>query len=443
MAGASDASGDDQLEVVRGVWRAVLNVDDVDTSTHFFRAGGTSIKGAMLLSRIRKATGVRIPVQDFLRDPTPGAIAALLTGAPQPTTAGPVSAAGGDLSADVAGMLSDAVASGRILGAQVHAIRGSQVVLDLAAGAANDQTAMTTGSTFRWFCAGKPLTALACATLVDAGALEWTQRLADHFPELRAAPVGEVTVAQLLNSTSGIVETEPLAATAEGLAALSMSGPAGTVAYYSYYSGWQVLRTLVERVTRGDFMTYFQKAVSQPLGLDATTCDPVGTAAADGHRVSQGSLEPNGWMPVSDALITPKSVGQFDVGRGFCGPARDLAAVFAEIRDGLAGAGKVLTRRIAQTLVSMSRGRVRDANTEQFLDIGLGLQLNMADVLATEKCSPASFGHIGTVRKPIAVGLYEPTRDVVVAILLRGDSPNNQILLTELIDRILVGAVST
>lgn len=429
----------DPLDATVAAWRSVLGTDDVDDSTHFFRNGGTSIKAAMLIARLRKATGVRVPMQAFLKDPTPRAVAALLSGGLGATPAGRAETPVGDPVEAAVRTLREAVEQGQVLGAQLFAARGGDTVTDVAIGRAGDDEPMTTGSRFRWYCAGKPVVAVACATLVDDRALDWQATLASYLPELGAAPAGRVTVAQVLNSSSGIPEVDALEPAAPALAALTLTGEPGTVPYYSYHTGWQVLRILIERITGEDVSAYVRRRVLRPLGMDGTDLEPIG-ATGGRPRVGQPMLRDGAWVPVAEEWINPHTAGALDTGRALVGPAHDLAALYLELRRALRGEGRLLRRSTAREMLARSRGRSLDRNTGQWLDIGLGLQLNLTDVLACERFSGESLGHLGIVTRPTALGLYDPAHDTVVTILLRGDAAGNQVLMTEVLDRLLTRA---
>lgn len=415
MTEPSSAAPGEPLATVIDVWREVLDVSDVDEATNFFRSGGNSIKSAVLVGKLRAATGTRVSVRDFLRDPTPRAVARLVAGGTQPvvpTTGGPDN----DVSVtSVADVLGNAVAAGHNLGAQAYAARRGQVLVDVAVGG-DAARPITTTSTFRWFRAGGSIMGLVFATLVDAAGVTWSSPVATHVPELHDAPIAAATVAQLLQSVSGTVET---------------------VTRYSHHTGWQVLRTLVERVTDEPFERYAHRAVLDPLGLTSTTCEPIEAVPTAPNRVAQAVRTADGWIPATDTAIAPGTVGMTDDGHGFAGTARDLAVVLTEVRDACRGRGKLLTRTSGHDLVSMARGRGHDRRADHRLDIGLGVPLQMAGVLASTRCTEAAFGHLGVMEGPVALVLCEPDRDTVLAVLLRGDAPSNRILLVKVVDKIL------
>lgn len=61
-------------------WADLLGHDELDDSSNFFAAGGSSLLGAQLVSRIKKATGAPLKLADLFAHPTPGELAAHLAG---------------------------------------------------------------------------------------------------------------------------------------------------------------------------------------------------------------------------------------------------------------------------------------------------------------------------------------------------------------------------
>ncbi|WP_412753411.1 condensation domain-containing protein [Krasilnikovia sp. M28-CT-15] len=61
-----------------GLWRDLLDKDDVKGDTHFFRSGGTSIKAARVVASIKKNLGVKIKLRQVFATPTPAELAAAI-----------------------------------------------------------------------------------------------------------------------------------------------------------------------------------------------------------------------------------------------------------------------------------------------------------------------------------------------------------------------------
>ena len=65
--------------VLSGLWASVLGFDEVGRDDHFFAWGGDSILATQLLSRMRAATQVEVPMRDFFAAPTVAEMAAYIT----------------------------------------------------------------------------------------------------------------------------------------------------------------------------------------------------------------------------------------------------------------------------------------------------------------------------------------------------------------------------
>ncbi|MGH9822355.1 MAG: amino acid adenylation domain-containing protein, partial [Blastocatellia bacterium] len=65
-------------ELLAGIWREVLGVDDVDTGHNFFLLGGHSLLATRVVSRIRDVFGLELPLQALFESPTLGELAGVI-----------------------------------------------------------------------------------------------------------------------------------------------------------------------------------------------------------------------------------------------------------------------------------------------------------------------------------------------------------------------------
>lgn len=153
---------------------------------------------------------------------------------------------------------------------------------------------LTPRTTFVLGSMSKSFTALAVMQLVEEGKVDLTAPVQRYLPEFRVADEAasqRITVAQLLNHTSGlpaqVAATHHLGTLAEHLPALSnvkLQHPPGTQHTYSSV-GYQVLGVLIERVTREPYGEVIQHRIFDPLKMTHSFTD--GTHAlnlASGHR---------------------------------------------------------------------------------------------------------------------------------------------------------------
>jgi acyl carrier protein len=75
---AASAPDGDLRGAVASVWSGVLGVTDIDPTRHFAALGGTSLSAALVVTRLHSRFRVRISIEEFLREPTVDAVAALI-----------------------------------------------------------------------------------------------------------------------------------------------------------------------------------------------------------------------------------------------------------------------------------------------------------------------------------------------------------------------------
>ncbi|WP_084729577.1 condensation domain-containing protein [Streptacidiphilus neutrinimicus] len=69
-----------RLELVRSIWREVLDTDDVADDVSFFESGGDSLLLVLLVERLGQASGREVRTMDLFRSPTVSAQAGLIAG---------------------------------------------------------------------------------------------------------------------------------------------------------------------------------------------------------------------------------------------------------------------------------------------------------------------------------------------------------------------------
>jgi CubicO group peptidase (beta-lactamase class C family) len=123
----------------------------------------------------------------------------------------------------------------------------------------------------------KQFTAMAILQLIEQGSIGPDDSIGRYFPELQPA-LRKVTIRQLANHTSGIHDFYALTSRHESLSVpliLGMLSRLDTTAFppgskWGYTnSGYVLLSTLIERVTKMPFEAYCEKHVLSPLGMCA------------------------------------------------------------------------------------------------------------------------------------------------------------------------------
>jgi len=182
---------------------------------------------------------------------------------------------------------------------QLCVYHGDEKVVDLWASATGDDR-FSPDSLVNVFSSGKSLEAIAIAALVGRGLLEYSHRIADHWPEFAANGKGELTVAQLMRHEAGLpafntsippdnllahnIKMNTVGRVIEGHAQTFRSGEGHRREYHAVTRGW-IANELFRRVdpagrTIGEFL---REDISQPLGVDAN----IGVREQDLPRVKK------------------------------------------------------------------------------------------------------------------------------------------------------------
>lgn len=64
----------EELSLLIGVWKTILDQDDASVEDHFFEIGGTSLDAMMMSARIKKLLGAQISLTSFFDEPTLGVL---------------------------------------------------------------------------------------------------------------------------------------------------------------------------------------------------------------------------------------------------------------------------------------------------------------------------------------------------------------------------------
>jgi len=182
---------------------------------------------------------------------------------------------------------------------QLCVYHGEEKVVDLWA-CVKANTDFSPDSLINVFSSGKSLEAIAIATLVGKGLIDYNARIADYWPEFGANGKGDLTVAALMRHEAGLavfktsIEPEDLLTenikqnkvgqVIEGHAQKFRMGDGHRREYHAITRGW-IVNELFRRVdparrTIGEFL---RDDISGPLGVDVI----VGVRQEELHRVKK------------------------------------------------------------------------------------------------------------------------------------------------------------
>ena len=156
---------------------------------------------------------------------------------------------------------------------------------------------MRTGTMFDLASVTKVLaTTMAMMMLVDRGAVDLDAPVYRYLPDFRGAHLDSISVRQLLQHSSGLVQWQPLyyhaSNTAETYAVIRdmpLEWGVGEARHYSDL-GFMLLGDIVERVTRQRLDAFVGQNLYQPLGLRSTTFNPKANGATDFAATESGNV---------------------------------------------------------------------------------------------------------------------------------------------------------
>jgi CubicO group peptidase (beta-lactamase class C family) len=201
---------------------------------------------------------------------------------------GAAGAQGSGSAADLDAIVKQMMAQQHVVGASVLVARGDRILLHKGYGLADLGLEVPAKDETVYHVVGPllPFTGIAVMQQVERGKLSLDDDISKFIPEFPLQG-HHVTIRQLLNHTSGIVDYhylgDPIEATSRIPKALDevmalYSGKnwvnePGTKWDWSI-SGFQLLVTIVERITGQSFADYVQQNIFKPAGVKSTTyCD--------------------------------------------------------------------------------------------------------------------------------------------------------------------------
>lgn len=297
---------------------------------------------------------------------------------------------------------------------------------DVALGESRPGTAMTPDTLTLWLSAGKPITAVAIARLVERGQLTFDDLVAQHIPEFGVAGKQDITIRHLLTHTAGFREADKLAENLpwdEMIAricatALEQDWQPGAKAGYQTMSSWFILGELIRRVTGRDLGRHIRESVLEPFSMnDSWMGMPADEITRYGSRMGLMHFSGRSEFRVHPFWNAPEDFAACRPGSGMRGPIRELGRFYEALLNNHE-TGFLQPATLAE-LTRPQRVGLFDHTFLHKLDLGLGFILNSNRYGAEtvpygygRHASEAAFGHGGSQS---SCAFADPEHQLVVA----------------------------
>jgi CubicO group peptidase (beta-lactamase class C family) len=212
---------------------------------------------------------------------------------------------------------------------------------------------------------GKLFTAVAIGQLAERGALRLTDTIGKYVPELPAALGRRITIAQLLEHSSGLGELGPgldsamrrTVRVADMVALLrdtTLAFPPGTNVLYSN-RGYVILGAVVERAGRRAYADYLREEIFVPAGLTRTGLLQATELPGDrARRYTRYSTLRSAWTPGPRVEFAP----ELDLAPGPHGGATSTAEDLVRFAAALTG-GRLLSGAMLKQMTEPQVGTGR------------------------------------------------------------------------------------
>ncbi len=324
------------------------------------------------------------------------------------------------------------IAQERVVGASVLVAHHGQIILHQGYGFADLglEAPAKSETSYRIVGPMMPVTGFAIMQLVDQGKLSLDDDISKFIPEFPYAG-HHVTVRNLLNHTSGIVDYhylgDPIEATSRQPKALDevmalyagkrwVNEP-GTKWDWSI-SGFQLLVTILERVTGQSYESYVQHNILDPSGVKATTyCDDFTMV----HGLSHG------YRRFGDGhVMAYENAMAYNTDLRYCSTVGDLYQIWRAVQE------KKLVRPETLKLMSTAEGPGLHVNAQDpELRYGLALNLNHEDEHRSRGQHGSLLGFSGC--------LYEFPADQLTVVVLTNTEGQNAYAIARALARSVLG----
>jgi D-alanyl-D-alanine carboxypeptidase len=335
-------------------------------------------------------------------------------------------------SADLDAIVQRVMAQEHVAGASVLVARGDHILLHKGYGFADLGLDAPAKDETVYHVVGPmlPFTGVAVMQLVERGKLSLDDEISKFIPEFPLQG-HHVTIRQLLNHTSGIVDYhylgDPIEATSRQPKALDE-----VMALYAgknwvndpgkkwdwSISGFQLLVTIVERVTGQSFPDYVRQNIFQPAGVKSTTyCDDFVLVHGLSHayRRFDGS-----YIPANEDGMA------YNSDLRFCSTVGDLLQLWRSVKD------KHLVRPETFQLMSTAEGAAAQMSAQDpQAQYGFAMILNHEDDHRRIGQHGSLLGYSGS--------LYDFPADQLTIVVLTNTEGQNAYAITRALARAILG----
>ena len=320
----------------------------------------------------------------------------------------------------------------RVVGASVLVARNGAVILHRGYGLADLGLAVPARDETVYHIVGPmlPFTGIAVLQQVERGRLSLDDDISKYVPEFPMQG-HHVTIRQLLNHTSGIVDYhylgDPIEATSRQPKALDevMALYAGKhwvnepgVKWDWSISGFSLLVTIVERVTGQSFADYVREQIIIPAGVRSTTyCDDETVVPRLAHSYRKRGFF---YAPANETDMA------YNADLRFCSTVGDLYALWSAIRD-----KRLISPESFAEMTTAEGAAARLSPADPQAQYGFGVMINHEDDHRRIGQHGSLLGYSGS--------LYEFPDDHLTIIVLTNTEDQNAYAITRAVARAALG----
>ena len=335
-------------------------------------------------------------------------------------------------SADLDAMVQKMMAQERVVGASVLVVRGNTILLQKGYGFADLGLEAAAKDETIYHVVGPmlPFTGIAVLQQVERGKLSLDDDISKFVPEFPMQG-HHVTIRQLLNHTSGIVDYhylgDPIEATSRQPKALdevmalyagkNWVNEPGTKWDWSI-SGFQLLVTIVERVTGNSFADYVQRNILIPAGVKRTAyCDDFSLVHGLSHAYRKFEKS---YVPANENDMA------YNADLRFCSTVGDLYQLWKSIRE-----KKLIEPKTFELMTTAEGAAARMSPQDPKAQYGFAISLNHEEEHRRIGQHGSLLGYSGS--------LYDFPEDGLTIVVLTNTEGQNAYAITRALARAVLG----